>query len=37
MFTLALIIILKERLKIGIRLGILIVYYICTLYKKYTF
>lgn len=34
MFILALIIILKEMLKIGIRLGILIVYYISTLYNK---
>lgn len=40
MFILALIIILKEMLKIGIRLGILMVYYICILYNlmyKYTF
>ena len=34
MFILALIIILKEMLKIGIRLGLLIVYYICTLNNK---
>lgn len=40
MFILALIIILKEMLKIGLRLGILMVYYICILYNlmyKYIF